>query len=822
MAIVDRLQQLVSQNSVCGIDFVDIAPDQTTLHVYFFAHDAAPQANQILQGLVANDVEIYAPFGADTLPDIGADSIGWLDIDGRTVLTVNTAAPGSFSLYRLRLNDARVDLYFNDVGFSFKANCGSDLDCAPTEPVCDGDSKVDFPVNYLARDFTSYREALFEFASLNYPRWEDRLEADAGVMHAELVSAIGDELAFYQDKIFHEAYLESAVQRRSIARHARLVDYWPHDGLGARGRVVVYVTAGKSGVVTAGTGVYALSDTDEPMYYEIGKGLEESVAGQAYEINSTINELLPHIWDEDDRCLPRGGLEIYVEGHHGATLAFDDPISDPTGKWLVISEAESKRSPCPTRHLVRVTSISETRDEIIGQDITRLAWEKQYALPVEMELDSLVIYGNVLELTAGQTIEHRFVVGQDISALGLPAAHTAAMTRAVERTGNNNNSDYYQTLPDIEENQVVFLSDKADPYTARPEIILQEVAFSGGSWVYLPSIWIWRQSFLGVNSSQAVDKHFCLEDGTWGRVVGYWRDGREYIHHDYLANVGKTIRFGNGEFGRVPPEGTIFSARYRLGNGIQGNVAPDAITRQVVDNPLIQHVFNPFTLRNGIDRESDGDVKRFAPQAFRALTYRAVRKEDYAEAAQRLDWVQRAGAEERWTGSWLSTFVTPDPLSSESRSSSLVSPEQSAELSSQMDRFRQAGREVFTAQPQFADLDLLIKVCVSDTSYLGDVKAHLLQLLVGRDENGRMNSYFADQNFTFGTPLRRAQLEAVIHSCPGVSGVLGIELRRRGWFEWRPFTELSYSVGMDEVVRVENDPLHPGRGSIKLVMEGGA
>ncbi len=38
------------------------------------------------------------------------------------------------------------------------------------------------------------------------------------------------------------------------------------------------------------------------------------------------------------------------------------------------------------------------------------------------------------------------------------------------------------------------------------------------------------------------------------------------------------------------------------------------------------------------------EIRQLAPEAFRALTYRAVRPEDYAEAAERLDWVQRAAA----------------------------------------------------------------------------------------------------------------------------------------------------------------------------------
>ena len=79
---------------------------------------------------------------------------------------------------------------------------------------------VDFPIDYLARDFWSYRKALLDFASLRYPDWTDRLEADSGIMMAELMSALGDEMAYYQDRVAREAYLETATQRRSIRKHA--------------------------------------------------------------------------------------------------------------------------------------------------------------------------------------------------------------------------------------------------------------------------------------------------------------------------------------------------------------------------------------------------------------------------------------------------------------------------------------------------------------------------------------------------------------------------------------------------------------------------
>ena len=93
-----------------------------------------------------------------------------------------------------------------------------------------------------------------------------------------------------------------------------------------------------------------------------------------------------------------------------------------------------------------------------------------------------------------------------------------------------------------------------------------------------------------------------------------------------------------------------------------------------------------------------------------------------------------------------------------------------------------------------------------------------------RSESGVLSQtgFFSPDNFTFGTPLERATLEAAIQGVPGVRAVEGMRIRHRGWFDWQDFTELSYEVGKDEIIRVENDPLHPERGSLRLIMEGGA
>ena len=326
--------------------------------------------------------------------------------------------------------------------------------------------------------------------------------------------------------------------------------------------------------------------------------------------------------------------------------------------------------------------------------------------------------------------------------------------------------------------------------------------------------WTWIRSFLGEYASQADDEHFTLEDGTWRRVVGYQRIGKEIVHKDYAGSKGKTIRFGDNEFGMVP-DNKVFKVDYRLGNGRAGNVAADTLVNfKTGTMAFVLRITNPLPAENGLDPETPGEVKQLAPEAFRSVTYRAVREEDYREAAERLAWVQRAGAQFRWTGSWLTAFVTPDPLGEIS-----LSDNNREALAVQMDRFRQAGREAVVTGPKYADIDLIITVCVQPHAYPGQVEARVLKALVG---NKKHSGFFSPDNFTFGTPLRRSQLETTIQQVQGVRAVNRIKIRRRGYFDWKPLTGPYYPVGNQEVLRLENDPDFPERGTLQLTMEGGA
>jgi hypothetical protein len=810
MAVPERLVELLAQNQVTGVDFVFVHTSQTTLDVYFLRSPSTLAAPLTLAPLAPSDIRIYSPSGGERLAEVPVEFTQWVVVGGRDVLRIKTAMPGDFSIYRLRIEDARIDRFYNDVAFSFKANCPSDLDCKKPDHECPPEAPVDFPVDYTARDFWSFRRALLDYASQRYPKWQDRLEADVGNMLAEVMSALGDEFAYNQDRIGREPYLETATQRRSLRRHAALVDYHIHDGKGAATWLDFMVSA--AGTISAGT---LVTDPSERVQFEVGRGLAESFAilpalPKKYAVHPARNKFAPHQWDENDVCLPVGSTELFIEGAHKADLPLDDlPPGRPPGRWVLLVTKPTNAAVKARAWMVRLIEVEDTDDPVLPPQphpITRLQWEPEQATPFELDLTILEIHGNLLPATAGKTQVRRFTIGQSNDEADRPSA--------IERTGPDGSIAYMFSLPDSDARRLTYLGTAPD--LAAPEIRLTAVTLVGITWVVVPNgEWQWRRELLGTNSALPTSAVFRLDDGFWRRVVGYQRIGTEIVHQDYAADAGKTIRFGDGEFGQLPADPTIFQVTYRLSNATLDNVAAGTLTRCVL--AIVQTVTNPLPAIDGVDPETPEQVRQLAPYAYQAITFRAVRPEDYAEALERLPWVQRAGASFRWTGSWLTAFATPDP-----KGSFTVSAEHTVDAFRQLDRFRQAGRPAYMLQPVYATLDLVITVCVATFAYRAEVEARVLEALFGKGGVRPHPGFFSPDNFTFGTPLERSQLEAVIQDVEGVKAVEDILIRRRGWFDWRKFSELVFAVAPNEVVRVENDRLLPERGSVKLKMEGGA
>lgn len=79
--------------------------------------------------------------------------------------------------------------------------------------------------DYTNRDYASLVESMLDLAALKLPEWSDRSANDTGRMLLELFAYTGDVLLYYQDRIANEAFLATAVERRSVIDLLQLIGY---------------------------------------------------------------------------------------------------------------------------------------------------------------------------------------------------------------------------------------------------------------------------------------------------------------------------------------------------------------------------------------------------------------------------------------------------------------------------------------------------------------------------------------------------------------------------------------------------------------------
>src|SRR5262249_32822032 len=157
----DRLKDLLALGTLNGIDFVEILDaTETNLKVHF------------LTGLsIQSSVTSVSITGGETIPTVDVLPGAWVLENGKWTLALSVAARGGFSTHALTIKSPVMEEYFDRVPFSFKALCPSDIDCEqPAEPCPTDDVDVP-PIDYLAKDFQSFRRALSDFSALRYPAW---------------------------------------------------------------------------------------------------------------------------------------------------------------------------------------------------------------------------------------------------------------------------------------------------------------------------------------------------------------------------------------------------------------------------------------------------------------------------------------------------------------------------------------------------------------------------------------------------------------------------------------------------------------------------
>jgi hypothetical protein len=691
------------------------------------------------------------------------------------VLVVRTDSPGDFSRYMLRLIDPAVpdapapsfDPRLSQIEFTFKIECPTDLDClAPRDDRPDVAAGPD--IDYLARDYGTYRRLILDRLKHLVPDWEGRHVADLGVMLAELFAHAGDQLSYHQDAVATEAYLGTARRRVSVRRHARLVDYRLHDGCNARAWVAVSVSTPREDIARAD--IWFVTRMPRLETRTVRATLPELVAAidagqvEVFEplhdltLFSAHNDMRLYEWG-DKRCrLRRGATHATLEGHFPDLKA---------GDVLIFEETNGDLS---HRHAVRLTSVRATQsgvrltDPLTGSEITEIAWSVEDALPVTLQISNglTVVHGNVVLADHGRS-SRAGEAPEPLGEVGNPKRFRPSLARG----------PVTHEMP-VMTSAAVIEAMRTDARLAIPKIELTSHPDS--------LRWTSRADLL---SSKPSDRHFVLE-----------------VEDDGSARV----RFGDDRNGRRPERGMTFTARYRIGNGAAGNVGAEAIAHAVTSNGAVLGVRNPIPASGGLDPEQTDEARRRAPHMFRRQE-RAVTTDDYASMTARAPGVQRAAARRRWTGSWHTMFIAVDRTSGAPLTDAVE-----RDLRHHIDRYRMAGHDVEFDNARFVPLELELHVCVNPRSYVGHVRAALSRALA---------ALFAPDRLTFGQTVYLSPIYSTAHGVEGVDSAEMVMFQRRGFPESLSLKKGRLEFGRLEIPQLDNDPSAPDRGVLTLVLRGG-
>lgn len=871
-----RRNAVAAHATLNGIDYLEVldkdapagSPRQRTLMVRFLK--AAPSFgldNLLLSGgerirnIELEWAVVASAVTSSTPPELTPAEVTFFPAlpDADRVLLIRTRSNGDFSRYELRLREnkdsllppAGIDPRMAAVSFSFKVECESDFDCKPSNECVEAVSPPP-EINYLAKDYATFRRLLLDRLSQVSPSWSARTPADLGVTLVELLAYAGDQLSYWQDSVATEAYLETARRRISLRRHALLVDYAIHEGSNARTWVQLQLSADAPTEHTVSllglrfftripgspsripsdvlSKEYREAVAAKPLVFEpvdpagrLELELEPPATITLFKAHHEINF---YTWGDERCCLPKGATSATLAGAFaalqvGQVLIFEEVLNPSTGEP---QDVDRER-----RHAVRLTEVTISVDPLPASQpaITEIKWAPADALlfplcisartaaapdaPEGKFIEGIsVARGNIVLADHGESIRGEALVSVPNETMRIPShAPGASCDRAepklipvryrpvlarrpLTHAGTILKREVHGSKTTLERLAFDPTAPASDAFRWMREDILPVIDLTADDGSGSSIEYECRRDLL---NSEARHSHFVVE-----------------MEHDGSAH----LRFGDDRHARRPESGTQFSARYRIGQGLGGNIGADALAHVVSDDPHLGAVRNPLPARGGTEPETADQIRRRAPQAFRTQK-RAVTPEDYAAVTGKFEEVQRAAATQRWTGSWHTMFVTVDR-----QGGAEMDDRARGRLKSFVEPYRMAGHDLVFDDPIHVSLEIEMLVCVERGYFSADVERELLRVL-GRDvlPNGR-RGYFHPDAFTFGQAVYLSPIYAAARAVAGVETVEITCFRRLG--DTGDTLSLQGEVmhlGRLEIARLDNDKNFPERGVLRLNLHGG-
>ena len=514
-----RREAVRAKPELNGLDYVEVGDDEATLIVYFLGKaptELDKRQGESAEGYIRRVKRYWRIEGGSRIRNIQVESVSVTrnddpELDDFVRLRVDQV--GDFSTYTLQLVGIdNIDLFYDHVEFSFRVDCPSPFDCAQPRS-CPTTLPPEPEINYLAKDYATFRQLILDRLALIMPDWRKRHVPDLGITLVEVLAYAADYLSYYQDAVATESYLDTARQRISVRRHCRLVDYTLREACAARAwlhittdtavplnlRDAYFITSVRD---LTGIDRTVLSMDDLRNLPSHACEVFEAARDESIQLKPAHNEIHFYSWGQRECCLPRGATaatlrddgETKLNLSAGAVLIFEEVLGPRTGNP---ADADSAH-----RHPVRLTRVTLGTDPLNQVPVVEIEWGSEDALPFAVCISSItsadgeppcaylenvsVARGNVILVDNGLTIEPCEKLGAvrpvgkktECDCIGEPGEVVYTAERFRPRLAQSPLA-FRQPLPDddFDRDRIVSAARLLvqDPRKALPEIKLQSI-----------------------------------------------------------------------------------------------------------------------------------------------------------------------------------------------------------------------------------------------------------------------------------------------------------------------------------------------------------
>ena len=815
----NRRALVLDHATLNGIDYLEVCSTEPgcncgkLLHLIFLK-DARP--------LNLGTSQIKLTGGASNLAQVNILSLYPISQDNPKLLTIELDQPGDFSTYTLTLiadtatadPPVGIDPQLASIDFSFKANCPTVSDCLATT-CCPPEQHIEPDINYLAKDYESFRQVIIDRMAVLCPTWSEPHASDTGVALVETIAYYADHLSYQQDAAATEAHIGTARSRISMRRHAKLVDY--RIGEGSNARTWVYFNVKGTVSLPSGTRIFpriaglpaSLSPNSSSAQLLINDPSLSFATMQQALLVEEQNKIYFYTWSDTNCCLAPGATQATLLGTHqslqpGSVLLFEEILGPLTGNT---EDADPQK-----RWAVRLTAVQTLDfqnqvlvDPLNQETITNIWWAVEDALPFPLCISSTtdvphgsqpvinvsVAWGNIVPADHGA-----WVGWEDLGEV--PATPESPITTASCTCGSSR--DAQQTLPrffpQLSATPLTF-AFPLDATAPAASLLTPPTSTTSGP---IPQLQVQDDQ---LHEWPILTDLLSTPATSRGVVPEIESDGTVFL------------RFGDGEYGMAAETGTVFNARYRVGNGTAGNIGRDTLGHVLTNLTGIIQIRNPIAAAGGVDPEAIAHIRQQAPFAFRSQL-RAVTENDYATMTEQDPAVFEAKGTMRWTGSWYTAFVSVDAASGGSPGTALITS-----TKNRLNLLRMAGVDLEVEGAILVGLRIVMQICVDGQHFQSDVRNALMNLFISGDQCNGKSGLLNPQNFTFGQTIYSSPLIAAAQTVEGVSSVTLTAFQRMDDPSSDGTASGYLTMGRLEIARCDNDPNRLDHGLFTLKMDGG-